>query len=372
MPRHRSPGLLSLSLLSLALAACSGKPPPDPRTEPPLVRVEAVRAGSTETRSFTGTIQARVQSDLGFRVSGKVLERLVDAGKDVKRGQPLMRMDPADLDLATSAQRQAVAAARARATQAGQDEVRYRKLAASQVVSQSAYDQIKAAADTAQAELHAAQAQAAVAANASGYATLLADSDGVVAQTLAEPGQVVAAGQVVVRLARSGPREAVVQLPETVRPALGSTATASIYGRSGAPETARLRVLSSAADPLSRTFEARYVLDAQEQPPPLGATVTLQLPNQGAAAGASGVLVPLAGLSDSGKGPGVWLIDGQPAKARWRPVKVLRIGDDSAYVSGNLKDGDRVAALGAHLLREGQPVRILERAAAARAGVPAP
>lgn len=368
---HRSPALLSLSVLSLALAACSSKPEPDPRTKQPLVRVETVHAGASETRTFTGTVQARVESDLGFRVAGKVLERLVDAGQQVKRGQPLLRIDPADLDLAASAQRQAVAAAQARATQAAQDEVRYRKLAASQVVSQSAYDQIKAAADTAQAELRAAQAQAAVAANASGYTVLLADVDGVVAQTLVEPGQVVSAGQVVVRLARSGLREAVVQLPETLRPAIGSSAKATIFGRTDASAGARLRVLSGAADPMSRTFEARYVLEGQGEPAPLGATVTLELPIQGTVPANSGVSVPLAGLSDVGKGAGVWLIEGEPAKASWRPVQVLRIADDTAYVAASLKDGDRVAALGAHLLREGQPVRILERTAAATAGVPA-
>ncbi|MBT2766256.1 efflux RND transporter periplasmic adaptor subunit [Stenotrophomonas sp. ISL-67] len=372
MLRHRSPGFFSLSVLSLALTGCGGSAPPDPRTAPPPVRVALVDEGAGQTRTFTGTVQARIQSDLGFRVSGKVLERLVDAGQQVKRGQPLLRMDPADLDLAASAQRQAVAAAEARATQAAQEEVRYRRLAASQVVSRSAYDQIKAAADTAQAELRAARAQAAVAGNASSYAVLLADADGVVSQTLAEPGQVVAAGQVVVQLARSGPREAVVQLPETLRPALGSTATASIFGRVGEPITAHLRVLSSAADPVSRTFEARYVLDTADEPAPLGATVALELPTQGKAAAEGGVRVPLAGINDSGKGAGVWLIHGQPAMATWRPVKVLRLADDSAYVIGNLKHGDRVAALGAHLLREGQRVRILDTRGAASAGAPSP
>ncbi|WP_445394575.1 efflux RND transporter periplasmic adaptor subunit [Stenotrophomonas maltophilia] len=372
MLRHRSPGFLTLSVLSLAMVACGGKTQSDPRTEPPLVRVASVGAGASETRAFTGTIQARVQSDLGFRVSGKVLERLVDAGQEVKRGQALMRMDPADLELTAGAQRQAVAAAEARARQASQDEVRYRKLAASQVVSQSAYDQIKAASDTAQADLRAARAQATVAANASGYTLLLADADGVVSQTMAEPGQVVAAGQVVVRLARSGLREAVVQLPETLRPALGSIATASIFGRVGAPTAAHLRVLSSAADPQSRTFEARYVLDAPGESAPLGATVTIELPAQAEGGVHGAVSVPLAGISDSGKGAGVWLIEGQPAKASWRPVKVLRVSDESAYVAGNLKNGDRVAALGAHLLREGQAVRPLALATAASAGVPAP
>lgn len=352
------------------MAGCGGPAPVDPRTQAPPVRVAVVHQDAGQARAFTGTVQARVQSDLGFRVSGKVLERLVDAGQEVKRGQPLLRMDPADLNLAASAQRQVVAAAEARARQALQEEVRYRRLASSQVVSRSAYDQIKAAADTAQADVRAAQAQAAVAGNASSYAVLLADADGVVSQTLAEPGQVVAAGQVVVRLARSGLREAVVQLPETLRPALGSAAVASIFGHEGEPIAARLRVLSSAADPLSRTFEARYVLEAGSETVPLGATVSLEIPTPGTAG--TSVRVPLAGISDSGKGTGVWLIHGQPATATWRAVKVLRLADDSGYVSGNLKQGDRVAALGAHLLREGQQVRVLASPGAAPAGASTP
>lgn len=368
MLRHRFAHLIVLSILTCAVVACTGQPQVDPRTQPVRVRVEAVTPASGVSRSFTGTVQARVQSDLGFRVAGKVAARLVDAGQQVRRGQPLMRMDPADLDLAASAQRQLVAAAEARATQSRQDEVRYRTLVARGVVSQSAHDQFKAAADTAQADLRAAKAQATVAANASGYATLLADADGVVVETLGEPGQVVAAGQVVVRLARSGPREAVVQLPETLRPALGSVATASIFGRPGAPIPAQLRVLSSAADPLTRTFEARYVLAQEGESLPLGSTVTLALQSAPDVATSGALRVPLAGVGDRGAGAGVWIIGGRPATARWRSVKVLRIADESAYVSGQLKTGELVAALGTHLLHEGQPVWPLEAATAGVAG----
>jgi biotin carboxyl carrier protein len=163
-------------------------------------------------------VVARTQSDLGFRVQGKILERFVDTGQTVKRGQPLMRLDPADLKLQAVAQQQAVDAARARARKAISDEARYRGLVGAGAVSASEYDQIKAAADSAKADLSAAQAQANVAQNATGYAVLLADSDGVVMETLAEPGQVVSAGQAVIRLARAGQREALVQLPETLRP----------------------------------------------------------------------------------------------------------------------------------------------------------
>src|SRR5688572_26214637 len=198
--------------LPFALVACGEKAQSDPRTEAPLVRTATVQGATSASRSFTGTVAARVQSDLGFRVSGKVLERLVDTGQSVKRGQPLMRIDPIDLKLAAHAQQEAVAAAHARSQQTAEDEARYRNLLGTGAISTSAYDQAKAAADAAKAQLSAAEAQAEVARNANRYAELLADAGGIVMGTLVEPGQVVTAGQVVVRVAHAGPREAVIQL----------------------------------------------------------------------------------------------------------------------------------------------------------------
>ena len=348
----------------LALAACGEKSPSDPRTEAPLVRTAIVQTVASSTRSFTGVVAARVQTDLGFRVPGKVLERLVDAGQTVKRGQPLMRIDPVDLKLAASAQQQAVAAARARAQQAMQDEARYRDLQGTGAISASAYGQIKAAADAAQAQLSAAEAQGDVARNASGYAELLADADGVVMETLAEPGQVVNAGQPVVRLAHAGRREAVIQLPETLRPAVGSNAQATLFSGDGASATAQLRQLSDVADRQTRTFEARYVLEGELAKAPLGTTVALRIPDAPSSAQA-GLRVPVGALFDAGKGPGVWVVDGEPAKVAWRPVAVQQLDEDGARVSGSLKQGDRIVSLGAHLLREGEAVRTAGRTIAA-------
>lgn len=204
MLRHRFALLVLASVLPVALTACSEKTQPDPRTEAPLVRVAILQEASAAPRSFTGTVAARVQSDLGFRVSGKVLERFVDTGQAVKRGQPLMRIDPADLKLAAHAQREAVTAAKAQAKQAADEEARYRSLRSSGAISASSYDQIKATADSAKAQLSSAQAQAEVALNATRYADLVADADGIVMETLVEPGQVVSAGQAVVRVAHAG------------------------------------------------------------------------------------------------------------------------------------------------------------------------
>ncbi|WFF80278.1 efflux RND transporter periplasmic adaptor subunit [Delftia tsuruhatensis] len=362
MLRHRHLSIAAVGALSLALAACGKSPPPDPRTQPPLVRTTLVAPGNASERVFTGTIAARVQGDLGFRVAGKVLERLVDTGQTVRRGQALLRLDPVDLKLAAHAQQEAVAAARARAQQASDEEQRYRDLQGTGAVSALAHEQIKAAADAARAQLRAAEAQAAAALNASRYAELLADADGIVMETLAEPGQVVSAGQVVVRLAHAGRREAVVQLPETLRPALGSAAQARLFGREEVVIPARLRQLSDVADRATRTFEARYVLDAgAAASAPLGSTVTLRIGGTSTStststAGKSTLQVPIGAILDEGKGAAVWVVQGD--QVRRQPVTVVQVQDGNAQVVGALDQGDRIVALGVHLLSEGAQVRL--------------
>lgn len=356
IPRH-SLSFMLLGLLSCALVACSETAPPDPRLQTPLVRVEVVQPADPAKRVFTGIVAARVQSDLGFRVSGKVLERLVDTGQSVKRGQPLMRIDANDLRLAARAQQQAVLAATARARQAADDELRYRDLVSIGAVSASAYAAIKATADSAKAQLNAAQAEADVAVNATSYSTLVADADGVVVDTLAEPGQVVSAGQVVVRVAHSGQREAVIQLPETLRPALGSPATVERYGQHRSGASAYLRQLSDSADRQTRTFEARYVLDGALANATLGSTITVAIAD-GQAVNGNDVQVPIAALHDAGKGPGVWVVAGDPGQVTWRPVTIQALNNaETARVTGALQAGERIVALGAHLLSEGQQVR---------------
>ncbi|AYN96687.1 efflux RND transporter periplasmic adaptor subunit [Pseudomonas sp. LTJR-52] len=357
------PVTFAVCLVPLALVACDNlSASKDPRNKPPLVRATLVEQSVDVAHSFTGVVAARTQSDLGFRVSGKILERLVNTGETVKRGQPLMRLDPVDLQLQARAQQEAVTSAKARATQTVDDEVRYRSLVTTGAVSASSYAQIKAAADSAKAQLSAAQAQANVARNAIGYAALLADADGVVMDTLAEPGQVVSAGQAVVRLARAGQREAVIHLPETLRPALGSVAQATLYGNRSNTVSARLRLLSEAADATTRTFEARYVLEGPLANAPLGATVTLNIAQEKLPAQA--LQVPIGALYDPGDGAGVWVIAGKPSKVSWRPVQVVGIGDDAARVIGKLNPGEQVVALGAHLLRDGKEVRPTQAAAA--------
>ncbi len=326
----------------------------DPRTEARLVEIATVKPANAAERAFTGTVVARTQSNLTFRVPGKITERLVDTGQTVHAGQALMRIDRTDYGHAIAVQTGNVAAAKARLAQAEADAARYRDLVPSGAVSRSAYDQMKAAADSARALLSAAQAQLKVARDEGGYSTLVADADGTIVQTLAEPGQFVAAGQTVLKLAHAGPREAAIDLAETVRPKIGSSAEAMLYG-SPKRLPARLRQLSDAADPLTRTFEARYVLEGMEAQAPLGATVTVYLP---VASSVSAMSVPLGALDDEGNGPGIWILSKAPLSVSFHPVKVLELGVERATISGGVQVGERIIALGGHVLHQGERVRI--------------
>jgi len=179
-----------------------------------------------------------------------------------------------------------------------------------------------------------------------------------VVETLAEPGQVVMAGQTVVKLAHSGPREAAVNLPETLRPAIGSKAYATLYG-STTRVPVRLRQLSGAADPQTRTFEARYVLEGAAANAPLGATITVHLSGDGET---DTLQVPVASVIDRGKGPGIWVLNPSTSTVSFQPIQVRQVGEELATISGDLRPGQQVVALGVHLLRDGERVRVENKA----------
>jgi RND family efflux transporter MFP subunit len=220
--------VLIVILLMAGVSGCKTKEQEYPRTLPDSVRVATVSAAEGD-RTYTGVVTARIQSDLGFRIPGKVTKRFVDVGQMVRAGEPLMRIDVTDYAHVITTQTQNVEAARAKAVQAAADEARSRGLVSTGAVSASAYDQAKAVADATKAQLAAIEAQAEVAKDEAYYSLQVADADGTVIATFAEPGQVVAAGQPVLKLANAGPHEAAVNLPKTVRPALGSIARATLF-----------------------------------------------------------------------------------------------------------------------------------------------
>lgn len=344
-----------IGLTGLALAGCS---PAETAVapEPPLVQIVEVAPGTGGVTRYTGVIRARTESNLGFRVGGKIFERLVDPGDRVKRGQPLMRLDRTDFTLALTAARASVEAARAQMIKAKADEERSRKLVGDGWTSKQTYDQNKGAADAAIAQFANAEAQASQVSNQAGYSELQADADGVVMEVPSEPGQVVAAGQTVVRLARDGSREAEVFLPETSRRLAKGAASATLYAEGEETYPARLRELSATADPATRTYRARYILAGGGEDAPLGATVTLRL--KATDAGRSpAVEVPLAALFDAGKGSAVWRFEAATGTVIAQPVTVTRLSEESAELASGLSLGDLIVSLGAHLLKAGQKVR---------------
>ncbi len=326
--------------------------PADPRTIAPYVSITQAKIPDAIVRSLTGTVAARVQSDLGFRVPGKITARFINIGDEVKAGQPLMQIDETDLLLALTAKRNAVIAAQATFVQAQADEKRFANLVKTNAASTQQYERSKAALDTAAAQLSAARADANVAENETKYSQLLADVDGTVVETLGEPGQVVSAGQTVVRLAKAGAREALVWMPENIRPEVGAQAYAAVYGREG-ESTALLRQISASADPRTRTYEARWVLEGEAATAPLGATVTVKIQNVDAQSHAE---VPLGAIIDDGARSGVWVLDSEASTVHFRAIKVERLGEEDAIVSG-VKPGEDIIALGAHLLTDGASVR---------------
>lgn len=350
---HLVAGCVAVTLLVIG---CSKPPHQDPRLQPPSVAVCDAKPAQPRQRTFTGVVDARVVSALGFRVGGKVLERSVNVGQHVRKGQLLMKLDAEDLYLTVAAQRANVEAARARHTQSKADEARAAGLVKTGAVSRQEYDQARAALDSSKALLEAAEAQAKVTDNSSGYAELHADADGVILRTSGEPGQVVSSGQMVIQLAQDGPREALIHLPEGLRPVLNSGATAQLYGRDTDVYGAKLRELSDTADLASRTFEARYVLEGDAANAPLGSTVMVTIPMNSHPANLA-VSVPVGAIHDGGEGAGVWVVNSN-ATVKFRLVKLEHIGREEVILFSGLQTGETVVALGAHLLHEGQSIRI--------------
>ena len=320
-----------------------------------LVLSMEVHPVTSDGALFTGVVAARTESELGFRVAGEVIERRVDPGDRVKRGDVLLVLDVDDFELALRAARQRVRSAEASVRQLQSDEKRYRQLADNGAVSRQAHDQLVTELRVAEANLASARADAAQVENRRGYSTLTADADGVITEVLVDQGQVVAAGQVVAQLAHSGAREAVINIPETQRGLASGTAQAFLFGHPDTPLGATLRELSAVADPITRTYRARYVLETAGEPLPIGSTVSIRLQDSQST---PQLRVPLGALLDQGHGIGVWVIDGDN-RVRFTPVEVARLGQEFALLSGGLEDGQRVVALGAHLLHEGDAVKLL-------------
>ncbi len=340
--------LRSALLASAVFLGAAGEPPKPVRVA--VVTMLARQAGLT----FSGTVQARTEADLGFRVAGKVVKRPVDIGDHVRAGQTLASLDPADLQFSQEASEAGLQAAMADAQDAQAEMKRYDGLGrSSPTFLPSEYDKRMAAQRMANARLMQAVRQVGLARNQRSYGALTADADGIVTALPVQVGQVVAAGQTVARVAHTDETEIVVDVPENrlvdVRGAKDVTLT--LWATPGQVIHGRVREVGALADPSSRTFAVKVtVLDAPPNMLALGMTAIVTFGH----AGDPLAVLPAAALTDTQGQPAVWVLDPASHQAALRPVEVAGYGSDgSVLIGAGLTAGEQVVTAGLHHIAPG-------------------
>ncbi len=354
--------LTSMAMIAVAMgvgfSGCTAEKKPTVEAPQPI-RVTTVAYQPLETaRSYTGVVKPRFESDLGFRVAGKVVERLVDVGQRVKAGDVIARLDATDFRFALETQEAELRAALSSREQAVAAEGRYKDLTAKGYTSTAALEQRAAVADEARQRVEKAQRAIATAKNQVAYTDLKADADGAVVALPVEAGQVVAAGQTVVRIARSGDMEVAVAIPEQQ---LGDVKTGAaqveLWANGAVRYPAQLREIAPEADAASRTYQARFTIKNPDGRVSLGMTASVILSST---SDRPVVRLPLAAVMNDGRGAAVFTVDERGTRIERRPVEVLSFGREEAVIASGVIAGQRVVTLGTHLLDEARPVKIVE------------
>lgn len=347
-----------LALLPVvALAACEPTTAQQPAPARPVLVTVVHYQPQVADRSFVGTIRPRIESDLGFRVTGKVSKRLVEVGTLVDAGQPLATLDEADLNLQAEQAQAELSAATGVLAQASGAESRSKDLRLKGWSTDAQLEQASATADEARARLNRAQRSVELTKNSLSYATLVADAPGVVTATLIEPGQVVASGQTAIRVARLAEKEVVVAIPETLltRARLGE-ARVSIWSEPDRQYVARLRELAPSADPATRTYLAKFSMPGAGNEVQLGMTATLILSD---AASERSARLPLSALFDQGGGPSLYVVDSTTGAITLMHVTVKVYESSDVLISGGVAEGASVVTLGVQKLDPAEKVRIV-------------
>lgn len=356
----------------VALAAGCDRQPTN--TQPPVRPVRLVTVGestASPTVELAGSVKARVESALGFRVGGKVVARSVDVGQTVHKGDVLLRLDPRDYELSVQAARSALTSAKSALELAQSEYKRFDSLHQKGLVSETDLERKRVELSNAQAQVSNAESAASLEGNRVADAALRADSDGVVTALQADVGAVVAAGQPVVTLAKAGEREIEVAIPED-RTAVARSAAAEVklWAKPGQAWPARLRELAAAADPVTRTFRARYTVDAPANSLALGQSASLTLKISGPAPSAAGPLsIPSVALVEAQGKSAVWLFDAASSEIRLTPVQVVGVDGNNVLIAG-IPAGSRIAGAGTHILTDHQKVRPMDAAPAAGTTAP--
>jgi RND family efflux transporter MFP subunit len=347
--------------LVVALAACNKEEKAAAAPIRPVRAVTVAYQESGDTLSLTGEIQPRYQADIGFRVSGKILERPVDVGTEVKKDDLIARLDPQQFRQDLEVVKSEVAAAQAEVTRSQAQEYRQRELLKNGHTTQVKYDLALKSFKTAEAQLNAARAKQVQASENLGYTELKADNDGVITAVGADAGQVVSAGQMVVRLAKPGEREAVFNVAEGAFKTAPKKRTVLVHlvSNPDIKATGTVRYVSPQADPATRTYTVCVSLPNAPPQMRLGAnvvgTVTL---NQ-----ARTVTIPGSALFQKDGKTAVWLV-GEDHTVQLKPITVDRYQGDSVIVGGGLAQGEVVVTAGVQKLLPGQKVSLLEGDAA--------
>jgi RND family efflux transporter MFP subunit len=348
---------IGLVLAAAALAACN-QITAEPVTPPRPVLVTAVHyQRPSADRSFVGTVRPRIESDLGFRVTGKVQKRLVEVGASVLAGQPLATLDEVDLTLQAEQAQAEQRAATGVLAQAAAAESRAVDLKQKGWATQAQVEQAKATADEARARLNRAERSVELTKNSLSYATLMADAPGVVTATLIEPGQVVAAGQTAIRVARLAEKEVVVAIPETMLArARSGEARVSVWSNPRKRYVARLRELAPSADAATRTYLAKFSIPDADDDVQLGMTATLTLSD---ATSAPVARLPLSAVINQGDGASLYVADTTSGAITRKRVTVKAYESDGVLVEGGVDEGAVVVVAGVQKLDPGQKVRVV-------------
>jgi RND family efflux transporter MFP subunit len=347
---------VALAVLAISLAGCNDKVAEKAVPSRPVLVATAHYEAESPERSFVGTIKPRIETDMGFRVPGKVAKRLVEVGQTVDVGEPLATLDEVDLKLQAEQADAELHAATGVLAQAAAAETRAKDLRVKGWTTDAQLDQAKAAADEARARLNRAERSVDLTKNSLSYATLLADGRGVVTATLVEPGQVVASGQTAIRVARFAEKEAVVSIPETlVGRAKEGTATVTLWSEPDKKYAAKLREIAPSADPATRTYLAKFSLPGADDRVSLGMTATLTLAD---AATQRVARLPLSALFNEGGDPSFYVVDDR-GDVTLKPVTVKAFESSDVVVTGGVDEGAKVVALGVQKIDPAQKVKVV-------------
>jgi RND family efflux transporter MFP subunit len=351
--------IVAATLIVASLAACNKEAPTAAQHRP--VRVVTVQDDAAgETVSMTGQVRAKDQASLGFRIDGRMVERLVSVGDPVKAGQVIARLAPQDQENARRSAEAALAAAEAQLTQARLTYGRQQDLAKSGWTPRARLDDAEQAFHTAQAQVDAARARLRQAQDGLGYTVLAADGPGVVTQVGAEAGEVVRPGQMIAQIARPDGRDAVFDVPDQIilKGPKDPLVTIALTNDPTVTATGRVREVAPQADQATRTFQVKVAITDPPAAMRLGSTVTgrISLPPS------SGVVIPASALTEADGQPAVWTVDAQSLTVSLHTVGVLRYDPGQVVVSQGVKPGDVVVTAGVQLLHPDQKVRLLEAA----------